>query len=265
MQVDERKKFGNPCGLNSVSAISALDTGAQCARRAVCSPRETGSVPQGPRVGSAAGHRRSRGLPRVRRKCQNAYGGQEGPPLGPASNECAGLPHLRGVGQRHGHCSQHREQQLQPKRCRAHQVRFGRTQHYRQHFRQQQYGGLHQRGTATITNNTIATTASNGVPFTKTILNQCNTIFALQSFDQTGLEFLKNYIGEGHAHALSTLLKRQVVIFGKASSSRRPVIARLKEIALPPQTGPEHTEAANEASSPDGVDPAAASDPSSHS
>ena len=68
----------------------------------------------------------------------------------------------------------------------------------------------------------------------KTILNQCNTIFALQSFDQTGLEFLKNYIGEGHAHALSTLLKRHVVVFGKASSSRRPVIAKLNEVVLPP-------------------------------
>jgi hypothetical protein len=68
---------------------------------------------------------------------------------------------------------------------------------------------------------------------TKTILNQCNTIFALQSFDQTGLEFLKNYVGEGHAQALSTLLKRQVVIFGKASSSRRPVIVKLNEITLP--------------------------------
>ncbi len=67
---------------------------------------------------------------------------------------------------------------------------------------------------------------------TKTILNQCNTIFALQSFDQTGLEFLKNYIGEGHAHSLSTLLKRQAVVFGKASSSRRPVIVKLHEVSL---------------------------------
>lgn len=64
---------------------------------------------------------------------------------------------------------------------------------------------------------------------TKTILNQCNTIFALQSFDQTGLEFLKNYIGEDHAHALSTLLPRHTVLFGKASSSRRPVIVRLTD------------------------------------
>jgi hypothetical protein len=86
---------------------------------------------------------------------------------------------------------------------------------------------------------------------TKTILNQCNTIFALQSFDQTGLEFLKNYIGEGHAHALSTLLKRQVIIFGKASSSRRPVIAKLKEVDLGPQTDSARTVATNEASSSD--------------
>lgn len=78
---------------------------------------------------------------------------------------------------------------------------------------------------------------------TKTILNQCNTIFALQSFDQTGLEFLKNYIGEGHAHALSTLLKRQAVVFGKASSSRRPVIAKLNDTPLiPPIVHPKGTE-----------------------
>jgi hypothetical protein len=99
---------------------------------------------------------------------------------------------------------------------------------------------------------------------TKTILNQCNTIFALQSFDQTGLEFLKNYIGEGHAHALSTLLKRQVVIFGKASSSRRPVIAKLKEVPLAPQDG-LRTEVASEAVSPGGDNPAGASGPPSDS
>lgn len=96
---------------------------------------------------------------------------------------------------------------------------------------------------------------------TKTILNQCNTIFALQSFDQTGLEFLKNYIGEGHAHALSTLLKRQVIIFGKASSSRRPVIAKLREVSLGPPSGSGHTGSASEASSATGPN----SDPASSS
>lgn len=59
---------------------------------------------------------------------------------------------------------------------------------------------------------------------TKTILNQCNTIFALQSFDQTGLDFLKNYMGDQYAHSLSTLRPRQAVLVGKASSSTRPVI-----------------------------------------
>jgi hypothetical protein len=59
---------------------------------------------------------------------------------------------------------------------------------------------------------------------TKTILNQCNTIFALQSFDQTGLEFLKNYMGEEYAHTISTLPTRHAVLVGKASSSTRPIL-----------------------------------------
>jgi hypothetical protein len=59
---------------------------------------------------------------------------------------------------------------------------------------------------------------------TKTILNQCNTIFALQSFDQTGLDFLKNYMGEGYARAISTMPIRHAILVGKASSSTRPVM-----------------------------------------
>ncbi len=59
---------------------------------------------------------------------------------------------------------------------------------------------------------------------TKTILNQCNTIFALQSFDQTGLDFLRNYMGEAYAHAISTLPTRHGILVGKASSSARPVL-----------------------------------------
>jgi len=58
---------------------------------------------------------------------------------------------------------------------------------------------------------------------TKTILNQCNTLFALQSFDQTGLDFLKNYIGEKYAHSISTLPIRHAILVGKASSSTRPI------------------------------------------
>jgi hypothetical protein len=64
---------------------------------------------------------------------------------------------------------------------------------------------------------------------TKTILNQCNTVFALRVFDATGMEFLSNYIGEDYAGVLSTLEDRHAVIFGKASSCRDPVLIGLND------------------------------------
>jgi len=64
---------------------------------------------------------------------------------------------------------------------------------------------------------------------TKTILNQCNTVFALRVFDATGMEFLKNYIGEDYAGVLSTLKDRHAVVFGRASSCNDPVLIRLNE------------------------------------
>lgn len=77
---------------------------------------------------------------------------------------------------------------------------------------------------------------------TKTILNQCNTIFALQSFDQTGLDFLKNYMGEGFAQVISTMPTRHAILVGKASSSRRPVMFRISDLAarwIPDDEQPE--------------------------
>lgn len=65
---------------------------------------------------------------------------------------------------------------------------------------------------------------------TKTILNQCNTIFALQSFDQTGLDFLKNYMGEEYSHAISTLPTRHAILVGKASSSTRPLLFSVADL-----------------------------------
>ena len=62
---------------------------------------------------------------------------------------------------------------------------------------------------------------------TKTILNQCNTIFALQSFDQTGLDFLRNYMGEEYSQAISTLPIQHAILVGKASSSARPIILKV--------------------------------------
>jgi DNA helicase HerA-like ATPase len=59
---------------------------------------------------------------------------------------------------------------------------------------------------------------------TKTILNQCNSIFALQSFDQTGLDFLTNYMGSEYSHTISTLPKQHSILVGKSSSSVHPIL-----------------------------------------
>lgn len=64
---------------------------------------------------------------------------------------------------------------------------------------------------------------------TKSILNQCNTVFGLRVFDATGMEFLKNYIGEDYAGVLSTLEDRHAVVFGRASSCRDPVLTQLND------------------------------------
>jgi hypothetical protein len=64
---------------------------------------------------------------------------------------------------------------------------------------------------------------------TKTILNQCNTIFAMRTFDDTGKEFLSNYIGSDYAGVLPSLDARHAVVFGKASSCENPVLVRLND------------------------------------
>ena len=64
---------------------------------------------------------------------------------------------------------------------------------------------------------------------TKTILNQCNTIFAMRIFDDTGKEFLSNYIGGDYATVLPSLETRHAVVFGKASSCDNPVLVQLND------------------------------------
>lgn len=64
---------------------------------------------------------------------------------------------------------------------------------------------------------------------TKTILNQCNTIFAMRTFDDTGKEFLSNYIGSDYAQVLPSMQPRHAVVFGKASSCENPVLIRLND------------------------------------
>lgn len=64
---------------------------------------------------------------------------------------------------------------------------------------------------------------------TKSILNQCNTVFAMRVYDATGMEFLRNYIGDDFAGVLSTLEDRHAVVFGRASSCADPVLVRLND------------------------------------
>lgn len=64
---------------------------------------------------------------------------------------------------------------------------------------------------------------------TKSILNQCNTIFAFQAYDETGFDFMKNYMGAHFVGALPNLKRRQGVLVGKASVSDRPVIVRFHD------------------------------------
>ena len=63
----------------------------------------------------------------------------------------------------------------------------------------------------------------------KSALNQCNTIFALQQFDQTGAEFLANYMGRHHVSSLPNLSERHGIVVGKASASQRPVLVRFND------------------------------------
>jgi len=66
---------------------------------------------------------------------------------------------------------------------------------------------------------------------TKSILNQCNSIFSFQAFDETSFDFLSNYMGRSYVRALPNLQERHGVFVGKASVSPRPLIVRFSEQA----------------------------------
>lgn len=75
----------------------------------------------------------------------------------------------------------------------------------------------------------------------KSILNQCNTIFALRVFDDTGKHFLENYIGSDYSNTLPTLEERHAIVVGKALKLKQPVIIKLNEmedIINPTQVSP---------------------------
>ncbi len=64
---------------------------------------------------------------------------------------------------------------------------------------------------------------------TKSILNQCNTVFSMRIFDSTGMDFLQNFIGKDYTSILSSLEDRHAVFFGRASSCKDPVLIRLND------------------------------------
>ncbi len=66
----------------------------------------------------------------------------------------------------------------------------------------------------------------------KSILNQCNTIFALRVFDDTGKQFLENYIGSDYSNTLPTLEDRHAIAVGKGIKLKQPVIIKLNDREL---------------------------------
>lgn len=60
---------------------------------------------------------------------------------------------------------------------------------------------------------------------TKSALSQCNSIFAFQAVDQTGLDYLEGLCGRTYAAALPTLPHRTAIVVGQALASNAPVIA----------------------------------------
>lgn len=72
-------------------------------------------------------------------------------------------------------------------------------------------------------------------------LNQCNATFALRVFDDTGKQFLENYIGQDYAQTLATLEERHAIAVGKGVRLKQPVIIRLNDradVEMPAAAGP---------------------------
>jgi hypothetical protein len=95
----------------------------------------------------------------------------------------------------------------------------------------------------------------------KSILNQCNTIFAMRVFDDTGKGFLENYIGSDYANTLPTLDERHAIAIGKGVRLKQPIILQLNDRAqfMVPSAAVAATPTATTLAGPDlAVGPAAA-------
>ncbi len=65
---------------------------------------------------------------------------------------------------------------------------------------------------------------------TKSILNQCNTVFALRAYDATGEDFLKNYFGIRYTQVLSALQDQHCVVYGRGiQNGNLPLLIKLND------------------------------------
>jgi len=64
---------------------------------------------------------------------------------------------------------------------------------------------------------------------TKSALSQCNTVFAFQAVDQTGLDYLEGLCGSMLSRGVPTLPHRTAVVMGNALRSAAPLIAYIDE------------------------------------
>ncbi len=63
----------------------------------------------------------------------------------------------------------------------------------------------------------------------KTILYQCNTIIALQTFDETSKTFMSAYINNRYLESMSILPRFRAIVVGKGSTCDKPVIVDFQE------------------------------------
>ncbi len=64
---------------------------------------------------------------------------------------------------------------------------------------------------------------------TKTILYSCNTIIALQSFDETSKNFMGAYVDSNYLETMSILPRFRAIVVGKGSSCDKPVIVDFED------------------------------------
>lgn len=64
---------------------------------------------------------------------------------------------------------------------------------------------------------------------TKSALSQCNSVFAFQAVDQTGLDYLEGLCGPALSRGIPTLPHRTAVVMGSALRSASPLIAYMDD------------------------------------